>query len=165
MAKRVGYMAWDEAYMATALLWSMRSKDPSTQVGACIVNQKGRVVGIGYNGFPVGCDDNEFPWSNEAPDELDRKDMYVVHAEMNAIANATGLNLDGCKIYCTLFPCHNCAKILIQHGITEVVYLSDAKGDPNSREASKRMFRAAGVRTRSFGGDIEVSLSSRRFLP
>ena len=109
--------------MGIALLSAHRSKDPSTQVGACIVNQKKRIVGIGYNGFPAGCSDEDFPWESDGS-FLEKKNTYVVHAEANAILNAHG-NLDGCTIYIIFFPCHECTKLIIQAGIKKVIYLSD----------------------------------------
>jgi dCMP deaminase len=123
----------------------MRSKDPSTQVGACIVNPDKRIVGIGYNGFPRGCSDDELPWAREAVDELDTKYPYVCHAEVNAILNKNNAEIKGCSIYVALFPCNDCAKMIIQSGINEVVYLSDKYKDTNSMRASKRMMNMAGV--------------------
>lgn len=131
--------------MGIAMLSSYRSKDPNTRVGACIVNNRNRIMSMGYNGFPMGCSDDEFPWERTG-DEYDTKYPYVCHAELNAILNARGENLEGCKIYVALFPCNECAKAIIQCGIKEVVYLSDKyDGTPGNR-ASKRMFDAAGVK-------------------
>ena len=131
--------------MGIALLSSMRSKDPSTQVGACIVNSEKRILSMGYNGMPRCCSDDEFPWDkNEKP--LDSKYLYVCHAELNAILNNRGANLEGCRIYVALFPCNECAKAIIQSGIKEVVYLSDKYADTPGVRASKRMFEAAGVK-------------------
>ena len=117
------YIVWDEYFMGVAILSSMRSKDPSTKVGACIVNQDKKIVGIGYNGFPMGCSDDEFPWDREG-DFLDCKYPYVVHAEPNAILNST-VSLKDATIYVTLFPCNECAKLIIQSGIKEIVYMGD----------------------------------------
>jgi len=144
--KRANYISWDEYFMGVALLSSQRSKDPSTQVGACIVNQDKRIVGTGYNGFPRGCSDDEFPWAREG-DFGDTKYPFVSHAELNAVLNAT-TPLTGCSIYVALFPCNECAKVIIQAGISEVVYLSDKYAETPSVKASKRMFAAAGVMTR-----------------
>ncbi len=131
--------------MGIAMLSSYRSKDPNTRVGACIVNNRNRIMSMGYNGFPMGCSDDEFPWERTG-EEYDTKYPYVCHAELNAILNARGENLEGCKIYVALFPCNECAKAIIQCGIKEVVYLSDKyDGTPGNR-ASKRMFDAAGVK-------------------
>ncbi|MCM1259509.1 MAG: dCMP deaminase family protein [Prevotella sp.] len=141
--KSENYISWDEYFMGVALLSAMRSKDPNTKVGACIVNQNKRIVGIGYNGFPYGCDDDVFPWQRDG-DFLDTKYPYVVHAEPNAILNSTS-NLDGATIYVSLFPCHECMKLIIQSGIREIVYLSDKYVDTPSNMASKRMAESAGV--------------------
>lgn len=137
---------WDEYFMSLAHLSAMRSKDPSTQVGACIVNQRKRVVGIVYNGMPYGCSDNEYPWEREG-DFLNTKYAYVVHAELNAILNSTG-SLDNCSIFVSLFPCNECAKAIIQSGITEVVYESDKYAEDALTLASKRMLKSAGVSLR-----------------
>ena len=128
-----------------ALLAAKRSKDPNTQVGACIVNDKKRIMSIGYNGFPMGCDDDDFPWEREGDNSFDTKYPYVCHAELNAILNNRGANLEGCTIYVGLFPCCECAKAIIQSGIKKVIYLSDKYKDSDSTRASKRMFTAAGV--------------------
>jgi dCMP deaminase len=122
--KRTGYISWDEYFMGVALLSAKRSKDPSTQVGACIVNEKNKIVGAGYNGLPAGCDDDEFPWEKQG-DFLHTKYPYICHAELNAILNNIGMDLKGCKIYTALFPCNEYTKAIIQSGIKEVVYLSE----------------------------------------
>ncbi len=145
MPKREDYITWDEYFMGIAMLSSYRSKDPNTRVGACIVNDKNRIMSMGYNGFPMGCSDDEFPWDRSG-EEYNTKYPYVCHAELNAILNARGANLEGCKIYVALFPCNECAKAIIQSGIKEIVYLSDKyDGTPGNR-ASKRMFDAVGVK-------------------
>ncbi len=144
--KRKDYISWDEYFMGIALLSAQRSKDPSTQVGACIVNEDSRIVGTGYNGFPRGCSDDEFPWAREG-DFGDTKYPFVSHAELNAVLNAT-TSLKNCTIYVALFPCNECAKVIIQAGITSVVYLSDKYAETPSVKASKRMFEAAGVECR-----------------
>ena len=143
--KRKDYISWDEYFMGTALLAAKRSKDPNTQVGACIVNEKKRIMSIGYNGFPMGCDDDDFPWEREGDNSFDTKYPYVCHAELNAILNNRGANLEGCTIYVGLFPCCECAKAIIQSGIKKVIYLSDKYKDSDSTRASKRMLTAAGV--------------------
>ena len=145
MAKREGYLSWDDYFMSVALLSGKRSKDPNTQVGACIVNRNNVIESIGYNGLPKGCSDDEFPWEKEG-ETLDTKYPFVVHAELNAILNAKGKDLSGCKIYVALFPCNECAKAIIQSGISEVVYLSDKYADTDSIKASKYMFNKAGVK-------------------
>lgn len=142
--KRTDYISWDEYFMGVALLSAQRSKDPSTQVGACLVNTQKRIVGVGYNGLPRGCSDDEFPWVREG-DTLDTKYAFVAHAELNAVLNATE-KLNGCKIYVALFPCNECAKVIIQSGIAEVIYLSDKYADTDCVKASKKMFDSAGVK-------------------
>ncbi len=141
--KRTNYISWDEYFMGVALLSSMRSKDPITQVGACIVNNKKRIVGIGYNGFPYGVEDDTFPWTKEG-EWLESKYPYVVHAEPNAILNST-VSLDDTTLYVTLFPCNDCAKLIIQSGIREVVYLEDKYYDKDSFIASRKMFDSAKI--------------------
>ncbi|MBR6921698.1 MAG: dCMP deaminase family protein [Clostridia bacterium] len=145
--KRKDYISWDEYFMSVALLAAMRSKDPNTQVGACIVGEDKRIISTGYNGFPRGCSDDEFPWDREGEDT---KYPFVVHAELNAILNAGGRNLSGSKLYVALFPCNECAKAIIQAGIKTVVYLSDKYDGTPSVLASKRMLRAAGVKLEKF---------------
>lgn len=144
MAKRDDYLSWDEYFMGIAVLSAKRSKDPSTQVGACIVDEHNKIVGIGYNGFPIGCSDNHLPWDRKADNVNDTKYPYVVHAEVNAILNSTK-KLYGARIYVALFPCNECAKVIIQSGIREVVYMSDKYKDTDSVKASKRMFDLAGL--------------------
>ena len=141
--KRVGYISWDEYFMGVAQLASMRSKDPSTQVGCCIVDEQNRILSTGYNGFPYGCSDDLFPWEREGEDT---KYRYVVHAELNAILNAGGKSLEGARLYVDLFPCNECAKAIIQSGISEVVYLYDKYADTEETIASKKMLNSAGVR-------------------
>ena len=147
--------------MGIALLSARRSKDPNTQVGACIVNPKNKIVGAGYNGLPMGCDDDQFPWEKKG-DFLQTKYPYVCHAELNAILNNIGMDLHGCKIYTALFPCNECAKAIIQSGITEVIYLSDKYDGSETSKASKRMLDSAGVTYRkviSTTGKIELSFN------
>lgn len=135
--------------MGIALLSSMRSKDPSTQVGACIVNSEKRILSMGYNGMPRCCSDDEFPWGKDE-NPLDSKYLYVCHAELNAILNCASGNVRGCTVYTTLFPCNECAKAIIQSGIAEVVYMSDKYSESDSVLASKRMFTTAGVKFREY---------------
>ncbi len=144
--KRTDYISWDEYFMGVAKLSAMRSKDPNTQVGACIVNQKKRIVGIGYNGFPYGIDDDKYPWESDG-EFLNTKYPYVVHAEPNAILNST-VSLDGASLYVTLFPCHECAKLIIQSGIREIVFLENKYQEQSSVKASMRMLEDAGVTLR-----------------
>jgi dCMP deaminase len=144
MSKRSGYISWDEYFMGVALLSGRRSKDPNTQVGACIVNPENKIVGAGYNGLPIGCSDEEFPWSKTG-EFLDTKYPYVCHAELNAILNNIGINLSGCRIYTALFPCNECSKAIIQSGIREVIFLSDKYDGTEVSIASKRMLDSAGI--------------------
>ena len=153
--KRQDYISWDQYFMGVALLSAMRSKDPQTQVGACIVNPKNRIVGIGYNGFPYGVEDDEFNWG-KTDEWLDSKYPYVVHAEPNAILNAT-VSLDNCRLYVTLFPCNECAKLIIQSGIKEVIFLEDKYHDRDSFVASRRMFDSSGVTYRQLD-PVEITL-------
>ena len=152
MSKRLDYISWDEYFMGVALLASKRSKDPNTQVGACIVSgdtnihiKENTILSIGYNGLPYGCSDDEFPWDRQG-ELLETKYPYVVHAELNAILNAQGKSLMGTKIYVALFPCNECAKAIIQSGIKEVIYLSDKYSETDIVKASKKMFESAGVK-------------------
>ena len=145
--KREGYLAWVEYFMPIAKLSAMRSKDPSTQVGACIVSNDNRILSIGYNGAPNGFDDDKFPWGREG-ENLDTKYPYVCHAEMNAILNFRGTkkDLENAKIYVDLFPCNECAKIIIQSGIKEVIYLSDKYANSDNNIASRKLFDECGVK-------------------
>jgi dCMP deaminase len=145
MSKRKQFISWDEYFMGIALLSAKRSKDPNTQVGACIVNQLNKIVGIGYNGFPIGCSDDSLPWERKADNVNDTKYPYVVHAEANAILNSTK-DLHGSRIYVALFPCNECTKLIIQSGIKEIIYLSDKYSDTDSVKASKRMLGLAAVK-------------------
>ena len=150
--KRNDYISWDEYFMGVALLAAKRSKDPNTQVGACIVDQNNVILTTGYNGFPIGCSDDEFPWDREGDNT---KYPFVVHAELNAILNASGKSLKGARIYVDLFPCNECAKAIIQSGIKEVVYLSDKYADTPSTQASKLMLTTAGVKLTQMHPDID----------
>ena len=143
--QRKEYLNWDQYFMGVAKLSALRSKDPSTQVGACIVGADNRILSMGYNGFPNGCSDDEFPWDREGDKSLKTKYPYVTHSELNAILNYRGGNLDGTKLYVSLFPCNECAKAIIQSGIKTVVYAIDKYKDTESVIASKMMFDAAGV--------------------
>ena len=158
--KRQEYLSWDEYFMGIAVLSAKRSKDPSTQVGACIVNKDKRILSMGYNGMPRCCSDDEFPWDkNDNP--LDSKYLYVCHAELNAILNCDRGNVRDCIVYTTLFPCNECAKAIIQSGSAEVVYMEDKYSDSDSVIASKRMFDTAGVKYRLYNKSdkkLEVSL-------
>ncbi len=158
--KRQDYLKWDEYFMGIALLSAERSKDPNTSVGACIVSEDNKILSVGYNGMPIGCSDDEFPWEREGS-ALETKYVYVCHAEMNAILNYTGTHMKGAKLYVTLFPCNECAKALIQKGISEIIYLSDKYADTDIVKASKRMLDAAGVAYRRYipiNRDVVISL-------
>ena len=144
MSKRQDYLSWDEYFMGIAFLSGMRSKDPSTQVGACIIDEDKKIIGIGYNGFPQGSSDDEMPWDREG-DFLETKYPYVVHAELNAILNSIK-SLKNCIIYVTHFPCNECAKAIIQSGIKTIIYEDDKYKDSAVVRASKRMLNAAKVR-------------------
>lgn len=160
MGKREDYITWDEYFMGVAILSGKRSKDPNTQVGACIVSSDNKILSMGYNGFPIGCSDDEFSWSREA-EGLESKYLYSTHSELNAILNYRGGSLDGATLYVTLFPCNECAKAIIQAGIRCVVYDSDKYGSAISTLASKRMLAAAGVKVRQYhktGRRIELEL-------
>ncbi len=155
--KRKDVLNWDEYFMGLAHLSAYRSKDPSTQVGACIVSDEKKVVGIGYNGLPRGCSDDEFPWGREG-NFLDTKYPFVVHAELNAILNSTK-DLKGCSVYVSLFPCNECAKAIIQSGIARIVYECDKYADTDGVKASKRMLIAAGVELVQLPYSIKLSVS------
>lgn len=161
--KRKDYLSWDDYFMAVAELSAQRSKDPNTQVGACIVNVKRRIIGIGYNGFPMGLSDDNAPWGRDG-DYLDTKYPYVCHAEMNAITNSSNKgDLEGASIYVSLFPCNECAKLIVQVGIKEVVFLSDKYREQDIFIASRRILEAAGVVCRQLRpqkGRIELSLEA-----
>ena len=158
--KRKDYISWDEYFMGVAIMSGMRSKDPHTQVGACIVSQDNKILSMGYNGFPKGCSDEEFPWNREG-DPLNNKYFYTTHSELNAILNFRGGSLEGSKLYVSLFPCNECAKAIIQSGITEIIYDSDKYEHTPSTIAPKRMLRAAGVKFRKYeptGRHIKIDL-------
>ena len=147
--KKPDYLKWDEYFMGIALLSANRSKDPNTSVGACIVSQNNKILSVGYNGMPIGCSDDEFPWEREGK-PLDTKYLYVCHAELNAILNYTGTAIRDSRIYTTLFPCNECTKAIIQSGISEVIYLSDKYKDVDTTIAAKTMLRAAKVNFRAY---------------
>lgn len=161
MYQREDYINWDEYFMGVAFLSAKRSKDPNTQVGACIVSQDNKILSMGYNGFPNGCSDEDFPWNRESADPYDNKYFYTTHSELNAILNYRGGSLEGSKLYVTLFPCNECAKALIQSGIRTVIYAEDRYAGTSAIRASKRMLRAAGVEFYPYepsGRRIELNL-------
>ena len=153
--KRTDYINWDEYFMGIAMLAARRSKDPNTQVGACIVSDDNIIISTGYNGMPKGCSDDEFPWDRKGENDAATKYPYVVHAELNAILNASGRDLRGSRIYVALFPCNECAKAIIQCGIKEVMYLSDKYHDTMMNLVSKRMLDAAGVKYTRMRTDLK----------
>jgi len=146
--RRENYIDWHDYFMSVATLSAFRSKDPNRQVGACIVDPRTkRIVGIGYNGFPWGCSDDALPWARDAGTWLDTKYPYVCHAEMNAILNKNCSDLEGCRIYTTLYPCNECAKLIVQSRMAEVVYLSDAQSSKDPFKASRPILALAGIRS------------------
>lgn len=147
--KREDYISWDEYFMGVALLSAQRSKDPSTQVGACIVSSENKIMSVGYNGMPRCCSDDEYPWDRQG-NALDTKYLFVCHAELNAILNYGNGSIKGSRVYTTLFPCNECAKAIIQSGVAEVIYLSDKYADTDSTVASKKMFDSAGIKYREY---------------
>eukprot|EP00933_Yihiella_yeosuensis_P081377 TRINITY_DN94984_c0_g1_i1.p1 TRINITY_DN94984_c0_g1~~TRINITY_DN94984_c0_g1_i1.p1 ORF type:complete len:280 (-),score=70.46 TRINITY_DN94984_c0_g1_i1:213-1052(-) len=144
-AARSDALSWDEYFMSVAFLTALRSKDPSTQVGAVIVNKLNRIIGVGYNGFPSGCADEALPWAKSSQNSLETKYPYVVHAELNAVMNKNAESCHGCRLYSTLFPCNECAKVIIQAGIKTVIYASDKHHGKDSSKASRKLFELAGV--------------------
>ncbi len=157
--KREDYITWDEYFMGIALLSAQRSKDSHTQVGACIVNDEHKIVSVGYNGMPTGCDDDRMPWDREG-DFLDTKYPFVCHAELNAILNCN-TDLHGCTLYVTLFPCNECAKAIIQSGIRRIVYLDNKYAGTDAIRASEMMFRMTGIACEQFvpsGKTLNLSL-------
>lgn len=159
--KRTEYINWDEYFMGVAVLSAERSKDNSTQVGACIVNSENKIVAVGYNGMPTGCNDDNMPWEREGKSTLDTKYPFVCHAELNAILNRNSASLNGCTLYVTLFPCNECAKAIIQSGIKKVVYKENKYEGSDSVIASQILFEKCGVVTESYqksGKEITLSL-------
>lgn len=157
--KRQDYISWDEYFMGIAVLSAQRSKDSNTQVGACIVDENNKILSLGYNGMPIGCDDDCMPWEREGS-PIDTKYMYVCHAELNAILNSK-ISLQGATLYVTLFPCNECAKAIIQSGIKELVYLSDKYSEADNNIASKKMFDMVGIKYRKYvptGRKLEIEL-------
>ena len=156
MDKRENTLTWDEYFVGLAHLSALRSKDPNTQVGAAIIDENHRVVSVGYNGFPKGCSDDEFPWSRSGG-VLNSKYAFVVHAELNAILNSPR-SVSGCTIYVSLFPCNECAKAIIQSGIKRIVYESDKYADTETTIASKKMLQAAGIELVQLENTIKLSV-------
>ena len=159
--KRKDYLSWDEYFMGVAILSGMRSKDPNTQVGCCIVSPENKILSMGYNGFPIGCSDDDFPWGKDGDSPLETKYLYSTHSELNAILNHSGNTLKGAKLYVSLFPCNECAKAIIQAGIKEVIYDCDKYADTPIVMASKRMLNAANVKIRPYKNTrrkVEINL-------
>ncbi|XP_021905600.1 deoxycytidylate deaminase [Carica papaya] len=161
-SKRKGYLSWDDYFMAIAFLSAERSKDPNRQVGACLVSQNGVILGIGYNGFPRGCSDDKLPWAKKSKNEdpLETKYPYVCHAEVNAILNTNHASAAGQKLYVTMFPCNECAKIIIQSGVAEVIYFVEKKlNDSNiAYIASHKLLKMAGVKARKYQPQMDQIL-------
>ncbi len=157
--KRQDYISWDEYFMGLAILSSMRSKDSNTQVGACIINSDKKIISVGYNGMPTGCNDDDMPWERDGS-FLETKYAYVCHAELNAILNCTG-DLKGATLYVTLFPCNECAKAIIQCGIKKIIYMDDKYAGTDSNLASRKMLEYAGVECVQYkktGKEYDISL-------
>ena len=158
--KRQDYISWDEYFMGIAMLSAQRSKDSNTQVGACIVSREKKILSLGYNGMPTGCNDDEMPWEREG-DAINTKYMYVCHAELNAILNRGDVSLANSILYVTLFPCNECAKAIIQSGIKEIVYMSDKYASQANTIVSKRLFYMVGIKYRQYemtGRTIHIEL-------
>ena len=158
--KRQDYISWDEYFMGIAMLSAQRSKDSNTQVGACIVSREKKILSLGYNGMPTGCNDDEMPWEREG-DAINTKYMYVCHAELNAILNRGDVSLANSILYVTLFPCNECAKAIIQSGIKEIVYMSDKYASEANTIVSKRLFDMVGINYRQYkptGRTIHIEL-------
>ena len=158
--KRQDYISWDEYFMGIALLSAQRSKDGNTQVGACIVSREKKILSLGYNGMPTGCDDDNMPWEREG-DPINTKYMYVCHAELNAILNRGDVSLANSILYVTLFPCNECAKAIIQSCIKEIVYMSDKYASQANTIVSKRLFDMVGIKYRQYepsGRTIHIEL-------
>lgn len=158
--KRTDYISWDEYFMGVSLLAAQRSKDSNSQVGACIVSPENKILSVGYNGMPIGCNDDDMPWEREG-NFLETKYPFVCHAELNAILNQGSVNLKGSRIYVSLFPCNECAKAIIQSGIKEVIYGENKYADTDAVKASVKMFELAGVKVTKYiptGRQITISL-------
>ena len=156
--KRNDYITWDEYFMGVAQLAAKRSKDPSTQVGACIIDSNKHILSVGYNGMPTGCSDDDFPWDREG-ETLDTKYAFVCHAELNAILNSKASDLRGTTVYVTLFPCNECTKAIIQKGIGKIIYLDDKYHDTETAVAARKMLDSAGVKYERYNsGDKEITL-------
>jgi len=149
LAPKSDIITWDDFFMGVCKLAAERSRDPSTAVGCCIVDDFNNIVGVGFNGLPRGCDPNLFPWDREGG-FLDTKYAYISHSETNALDNADRSKVRGSRLYVSLFPCNECSKRIIQNGIKEVIFLSDKYHNTDAAEASRRLLVAAGIKTRQF---------------
>ena len=158
--KRKDCFSWDETFMQMCRVIAKRSKDPHTQNGACIVNQKSIIIGLGYNGFPRGCSDDKLSWTREG-DFCNKKYAYVVHAEENAVLN-TDAPTEGAKLYCTLFPCNECAKVIIQKGIQEIIYEDDKYHNEDIWKASRKMFQLAGIKCRQYKPENKLNFLKQK---
>ncbi len=167
--KRKEYLSWEEYFMGCAILSSMRSKDPSNQIGACIVDETTKkILSIGYNGLTCGMDDDDFDWESTGEKTgilKNVKDFYVVHAERNAILNYSGNSKDlrGSTLYITWFPCTECTKEIIQVGIKKIVYLR-MFSKPEQVEISNIMLKAANVEVVKFNENKEFTKEEVRTL-
>ena len=146
MKERKDYLTWDEYFMGLAQLCALRSKDPNTRVGACLVDSNNKVVSLGYNGMPIGCQDKDMPWGRDKSEYLNSKYPFVCHAELNVILNCGGRGLFNTRLYTTLFPCNECAKAIIQIGIKKVIYKEDKYSTEDNVIAAKHMFNISGVK-------------------
>lgn len=161
MDEKDNHLTWDDFFMGVALLLRLKSKDPHTQVGACVVNEKNRIIGIGCNDLPLACDDDELPWAREGK-YLETKYAYVCHAELNAVLNSFGKDISNCRIYTTSFPCNECAKAIIQSGIKEVIYTGNDCSDTDISIASNKLFNKFGIKLRKIENQvIEIKLSNK----
>ncbi len=159
--KRTDYISWDEYFMGIALFSAQRSKDSNTQVGACIVSDENKILSVGYNGMPTGCNDDEMPWERDGENKLQTKYPFVCHAELNAILNSSTGSVKNSRIYVSLFPCNECAKAIIQSGIKEVIFMDDKYFESEEVIASKRMFDMAGIKYTKYSRTsriVEISL-------
>jgi len=157
--KKSGYFSWDESFMQICRVIAKRSKDPNTQTGACIVDKDNIIISLGYNGFPRGCHDDNLPWDREGS-FCNAKYAYVVHAEANAILNANK-NINGAKMYCGLFPCNECSKMIIQAGIKEIIYEDDKYHDQEIWQASRKMLDMAGVKYRLYEPKYKLNFQKK----
>ena len=146
MEERKDYLSWDEYFMALAQICALRSKDPNTRVGACLVDENNKVISLGYNGMPIGCEDKKMPWGKDSSIYLETKYPFVCHAELNAIINSKGKIFKEAVIYTTLFPCNECAKAIIQSEIKKVIYKENKYEDEDSFKAAKHMFDLVGIK-------------------